>query len=82
MKIAFGDFSAKVGRENVFKPRIGNKSLHEISNDSGIRVVNFATPKNLVVQSTTLSEDRKNCSIKIANKSFEDVAKFIYLRKH
>jgi hypothetical protein len=51
MKI-FGDFKTKVGRENVFKPKIRNESLHEISNDNGVRVVNFATSKNLVVRST------------------------------
>jgi hypothetical protein len=43
MKILLGDFNAKVGREDIFKPTIGNESLHEISNDNGIRVVNFAT---------------------------------------
>jgi hypothetical protein len=32
---------------------IGNDSLHEASNDSGVRVVNFATSKNLIVKSTT-----------------------------
>jgi hypothetical protein len=47
-----GDFNSKVGRENIFKPMIGNESLHEISNDSGVRVLNFATSKNLVVKST------------------------------
>jgi hypothetical protein len=52
MKIILGDFNAKVGRENIFKPTIRNESLHEISNDSGVRVVNFATSKNLVVRST------------------------------
>jgi hypothetical protein len=36
MKILLGDFNAKVGREDIFKPTIGNKSLHEISNDSGV----------------------------------------------
>jgi endonuclease/exonuclease/phosphatase family metal-dependent hydrolase len=52
MKIIFGDFNVKVGRENIFKPTIGNESLHEISNDSGVRIVNFATSKNLIVKST------------------------------
>jgi hypothetical protein len=42
MKILSGDFNAKVGRENIFKPTISNESLHEISNDNGVRVVNFA----------------------------------------
>jgi len=42
----------KVGRENIFKPTIGNESLHQDSNDNGVRIVNFATSKNLVVKST------------------------------
>ena len=42
-----------MGRENIFKPTIGNESLHQDSNDNGIRIVNFATSKNLAVKSTT-----------------------------
>jgi hypothetical protein len=49
--ILLGDFNAKVGRENIFKPTIGNESLHQDSNDNGVRTVNFATSKNLVVKS-------------------------------
>jgi hypothetical protein len=52
MKILLGDFSAKVGREDIFKQTIWNESLHEISNDNGVRVVIFATSKNLTVKST------------------------------
>jgi len=43
MKILLGDFNAKVGRENIFKPTIGNESLHQDKNDNGVRLVNFAT---------------------------------------
>jgi hypothetical protein len=39
MKILLGDFNAKVGREDIFKPTIGNESLHDISNDTAVRVV-------------------------------------------
>jgi hypothetical protein len=52
INILLGDFNAKVVRENVFKPTTGNESSHEISNDNGVTVVNFATSKNLVVKST------------------------------
>ena len=33
MKIPLGDFVAKVERENIFKPTIGNECLHQDSND-------------------------------------------------
>jgi len=53
MKILLGDFNAKVGRENIFKPIIGNESLHQHSNDDDdVRIVTFATSKNLVVKNT------------------------------
>jgi hypothetical protein len=58
MKSLLGDFNAKVGRENIFKPTIGNESLHVIGNDSGVRVVNFATSKNLVLKSTMFPHRR------------------------
>jgi hypothetical protein len=51
MKILLGDFNAKVGREDIFKPTIWNESLYEISNDNGVWLVNFATSKNLRVKS-------------------------------
>jgi hypothetical protein len=53
MTILLGDFNAKVGREDIFKLIIGNESLHEVNNDNGVRVANFATSKNLIVKSTT-----------------------------
>jgi hypothetical protein len=58
MKILPGDFNANVGMGNIFKPTIGNESLHEISNDNGIRVVNFPTSKNLVFKSTMLPDSK------------------------
>jgi hypothetical protein len=51
MKILLADLNAKVGREDIFKPTIGNESLHKISIDNGVRIVNFATSKNLIVKS-------------------------------
>jgi len=52
MKILVGDFNAKVERENIFKPTTGQESLHQNSNDNGVRIVNFATSKNLVAKTT------------------------------
>jgi hypothetical protein len=44
--------NAKVERENIFKPTIGNEILHQDSKYNGVRVVNFTTSINLVVKST------------------------------
>jgi hypothetical protein len=44
-KILLEDFNAKVGREDIFKLTNGKESLHKISNNNGVRLVNFATSK-------------------------------------
>jgi hypothetical protein len=50
-KILFGDFTVKVGNEDIFKLTIEDESLHEISNDNGVRLVNFPLSKNFKVKS-------------------------------
>jgi len=52
MKILLEDLNAKVGRENILKPTIRNESLHQDNNDNVVRIVNFATLKNLVLKNT------------------------------
>jgi hypothetical protein len=52
MKMLLADISVKVGKEDIFKPTVVNESLHEISNNNGVRAENFATLKNLTVIST------------------------------
>jgi hypothetical protein len=36
MNILLGDFSAKVDKEDISESRIGNESLHGISNNTGV----------------------------------------------
>ena len=38
--------------ENIFKLTVGNESLHQDSNANGVKIVNSATSKSLVVKST------------------------------
>jgi hypothetical protein len=46
------------GRQDLFKPKIANESLHEVSNNNnGVRLVNLATCKYLLVKSTTFPHD-------------------------
>ena len=46
MKILLGKFNVKLGTEDIFIMTIGNESLHQDSNDNGVRIVIFATSKN------------------------------------
>jgi hypothetical protein len=39
-------------KEDIFKPTIGNESVHNINNDNGVGVANFAIYKNLTVKNT------------------------------
>jgi hypothetical protein len=52
LKSLLGDFSAKVGGVDIFKPTIWNEILCKISNDDVVRVVNLATSKILPVKCT------------------------------
>jgi hypothetical protein len=52
MRVFLGDFNAQVGREETFVRTNRNESLHEINNDNGIIVVNFAASNNLTIKRT------------------------------
>jgi hypothetical protein len=52
LQILLREFNAKIDREDIFIPTNGNDNLQEISNDNGVRVINFATSKNLTVKIT------------------------------
>jgi len=42
LKILLGDFNAKLEKEDIFKPAIGNESLNQDSNDNGVIIFKFA----------------------------------------
>lgn len=52
LKIVLGDFNAKVGREEIFKPTIGNFSKHTRSNKNGKLMIDFARTNNMKIKST------------------------------
>jgi hypothetical protein len=55
MASLLADFNSRLGREDILKSKIGNESLHEISNENGVRVVNVSKLQNLIVKSTMIS---------------------------
>jgi uncharacterized membrane protein len=50
MKMSLGDLNSKIHRKDIFRPTAVNESLHEISNDNGIRVVKFGIPETLIIK--------------------------------
>jgi hypothetical protein len=52
MKLLWGDFNEKMGREDIFKRIIGNECPNQISKGNSVRIIDFATSENVVVKST------------------------------
>ena len=53
IKIILGNINAKVGKEDIYKPTIGHESLHNETNNNGIKMIQFAISKGFNVRSTT-----------------------------
>jgi hypothetical protein len=46
MKIMLGDGNEKLGREDIFRPTIGNERLYQDNSNNDVGIVNFATSIN------------------------------------
>lgn len=51
-----GNFNEKIGKERIFKPTIGQESLHQVSliyiYENGIRLITLAMSRNMLISST------------------------------
>ena len=56
IQITLEDFNAKVGKQNIYKPTIGNESLHNETNDNGMKMIQFAISKGLNCEILVLTE--------------------------
>jgi hypothetical protein len=56
IKILLGDFNAQAERDNIFKSTIGNDSLHQDSNNNGVRIINLATKNSCKEQYVPLQK--------------------------
>jgi endonuclease/exonuclease/phosphatase family metal-dependent hydrolase len=49
--ITLGDFNDKLGKEQIYKDITGRHSLHEVTNNNELRLVQYATTNNFKVLS-------------------------------
>jgi hypothetical protein len=52
------DVNAKVGREIVHQPTIGKHSLHESTNENGLRLVDYAAGRQIAIKNTYFMHKR------------------------
>jgi hypothetical protein len=58
VKLVIEDANAKVSRETVLQPTIGKHSLHERTNENGLRLVDFAAGRQMAIKSTFFMHKR------------------------
>jgi hypothetical protein len=56
--LLMADANAKVGRETVHQPTIGKHSLHESTNENGLRLVDFAAGRQMAIKSSYFMHKR------------------------
>jgi len=52
IKIIAEDLNMQVGKEQCFRPIIGQESWHPLFNNNGLRLVSFAESKNFIISGT------------------------------
>jgi len=52
IKFVIGDTKAQVGQERIFQKTAGKESFHLESINNGLRLINFAASKDLMISST------------------------------
>lgn len=52
VKIILGDFNAKIGKESLFGSIVGEHSLHDNTSGNGLRLIDFAAGRNVIIAST------------------------------
>jgi hypothetical protein len=52
IKIVIGDFNSQIRKENIFGKTTGSFSVHNKTNKNGLRLINFAAMRNMIISST------------------------------
>jgi len=56
--ITLGDTNAKLGKEKVFSQAVGRRTLHNISNENGKMVANYAISNDMFLISTNFQHKK------------------------
>lgn len=67
MKLVIGDFNAKVGKEHTYAGTIGGHSIHNITTNNGMKMINFAAMRDMVVSSTYFPHPRIHLETWVSN---------------
>jgi hypothetical protein len=57
-EVGDGNTNATVGRETVHQPTIGRYSLHDSTNENGLRLIDFASGRQMAIKSTYFMHKR------------------------
>ena len=52
VQIVIADLNAQVGQEETYWPTVGSFNVHQLSNENGLRLINFASSKHMSIRST------------------------------
>lgn len=52
IKMVVGHINANIRNKHMYRPVIGPERLHEVSNENGIKLINFAYSKEFTISST------------------------------
>jgi hypothetical protein len=58
VKLVVGGVNGKVGRETIHQPTRGLHSLHESTNENGLRLVDFAACRQMAIKNTYFMHKR------------------------
>jgi exonuclease III len=79
VKMILGDLNAKIGREEMYRSTIGKESLHEDSNDNGLRLIDFAIEK-MIIRSTWHARKDKEGDLGITGWHHKESSRPCYCR--
>jgi hypothetical protein len=58
VNILVGNMNAKVGKDNIYRPTTGKESIHDVSNNNGMRLIDVTISRDMTISSTYFPHKR------------------------